>query len=300
MAGQTWATADDGAMSLGLIVPPALREVPPAELAGWAAGAGFAAIDADAEDGDEVAAALRDHGLRPGPMRVRASLADSDPGTRAAAVETALRAIERAVDLGVGTVWTLARNFRNDASQRENFAAAVPSLAEVARHAERRGIRVAIENCPFHGQNPICTPEAWDALFARLPSAALGVCLDPSHCVWQGIDYLRAAREYGPRVFHVHAKDAEVLPEGRYRYGVEGPQIEDLGEAGGWPREGWWRYRLPGLGAVDWNAFVSALADAGYGGAISVEHEDPLWGGSAERVRRGLERARAYLGRFVP
>lgn len=288
-------------MKLSMIVPPALADLPPADLAAWAAAAGFDAIDAEAETGPETVAALAAAGLALGPLRIRASLADSDAATRAEAVETACRGIDRAVALGLETVWTLPRNVRNDASPRDNFAAALDALPPVVAQAERRGVRIAIENCPFDGQNPVCTPEAWDALFARIPSDALGICLDPSHCVWQGIDYGRAIREYGARVHHVHAKDTELLAEGQYRFGVAGPQFGDADEAeDGWPRHGWWRHRLPGLGAVDWPAFVTALADLGYAGPISVEHEDPLWGGSPERVQRGLAQARAYLGRFVP
>ena len=58
---------------------------------------------------------------------------------------------------------------------------------------------------------------------------------------------------------------------------------------------GWWRYRLPGSGQIDWRAFLAALAAAGYDGVVSVEHEDPVWTGSVERVTRGLELARDAL-----
>lgn len=286
-------------MHLSMIIPPALKQLPLTDLALWAAGAGFAAIDAEVEWRPADAEAIRAAGVAPGPMRIRASLADSDPATRRAARDEACAAIDRALTLGLRTVWTLPRNFRNDRSQRENYAAALESLRVVAAHAERRGVRIAIENCPFDGQNAICTPEAWDALFAALPSEALGLCLDPSHCVWQGIHWLRAARDYARRLYHVHAKDAEIVTEGLYRFGVEGPQLGDPGREDGWPRHGWWRHRLPGLGAVDWNAFVTVLADQGYDGAVTVEHEDPLWGGSAARVQRGLANSCAHLAQFI-
>ena len=287
-------------MRLSFIIPPKLQALPLAELAVWAAGAGFAAIDAEADWTAESLAALRAAGVAAGPMRLRASLADSDQATRRAAVETARAAIERAVELGLDTVWTLPRNFRNDRPQRDNFAAACETLPDVAAYAERRGVRIAIENCPFDGQNAVCTPEAWDALFAAIHSDALGICMDPSHCIWQGIDWRRATREYAGRIYHVHAKDTELIGEGLYRYGVAGPQIETPRQEDGWPRHGWWRHRLPGLGAVDWNAFITTLADCGYDGAVTVEHEDPLWGGSPERVQRGLANAREHLARFIP
>lgn len=286
-------------MYLSLIIPPRLAGMAATDLAAWAGAAGFAAIDSEPEHDAAWGRALAGHGLRPGPMRIRASLADSDPAARRQALDLACAGVERAAALGLDTVWTLPRNFRNDASPRANFAAARASLAELAGCAERHGVRVAIENCPFEGQNVICTPEAWDALFAAVPGPSLGLCLDPSHCVWQGIDYVRAARAYAGRIYHVHAKDAEIVGEGLFRYGVEGPRLEEPGDEDGWPRHGWWRYRLPGLGAVNWNALLTQLADGGYRGAVSAEHEDPLWGGDAGRVRRGLAQAGAYLARYI-
>lgn len=277
-----------------MIIPATLNDSPATEFGAWAADAGFDAVDAEMHHDATFAGAMRNNGLRFGPMRIRASLADSDQRTRTVAVETAMRHIDRAVELGVTTAWTLPRNFRNDASSRENFAAAIASLREIVAHAESCGVRIAIENCPFEGQNPVCTPEAWDALFAAIPSEALGLCLDPSHCVWQGIDYLRAVREYSPRLYHVHAKDTEILPEGSFRYGIAGPQLEEP-DSSSLPGAGWWRHRLPGSGDVDWIRFLTVLDEVGYGGMVSVENEDPLWAGGPERVRQGLAESARYL-----
>lgn len=226
-------------IQLSLILPPALQGLPPTDLATWATNVGFGAINAELDfDGATVAAfAAADLGL--GPLRIKASLADSDRATRLAAAEAFCAGIDRTVALGLDTVWTVPRNFRNDATPRGNFAALRETLPPVVAHAERRGVRIAIENCPFEGENVICTPEAWDAFFALLPSPNLGLCLDPSHCVWLGIDYLRVVRDYAPRLFHLHAKDAELLPEGQYRYGTLGPQLTELGLEDIWPRHGW-------------------------------------------------------------
>jgi len=58
---------------------------------------------------------------------------------------------------------------------------------------------------------------------------------------------------------------------------------------------GWWRYRVPGLGQVDWVRLVDAMYEGGFDGVLSVEHEDPVWGGTEERVEAGLEVARRTL-----
>jgi sugar phosphate isomerase/epimerase len=56
---------------------------------------------------------------------------------------------------------------------------------------------------------------------------------------------------------------------------------------------------VPGLGEVDWTAFVDALYESGYEGFVSVEHEDPVWEGSPEKVRQGLVIAYRTLAPLV-
>jgi sugar phosphate isomerase/epimerase len=287
-------------MKLSFILPRALSTDPDPALAAWMVRAGFDLVDTEAEWSDAGIAAVQDAGVILGPLRVRASLADSDATSRKQAIDDACAALDRAQALGLSIVWTLTRNFRNDTSQRENFVRALETLPEVVHHAESVGVRIAIENCPFSGQNPVCTPEAWDALFAAIPSDHLGICFDPSHCIWQGIDIDRVIREYGHRFVHLHAKDTEVLANGLFRFGVEGPQIGNTEVEDGWTKHGWWRHRLPGLGAVDWNRMIGAVIDRGYDGAITIEHEDPIWSGSPDLIRRGLERSRTYLSTLIP
>jgi sugar phosphate isomerase/epimerase len=150
----------------------------------------------------------------------------------------------------------------------------------VAELAEQCGVRVAFENwmgfwgqLPFKPRNMGGAPDTWDAWFRAVPSQALGIEFDPSHLYWQGIDYLRALREYKDHIYHVHAKDTEMLPERRYRGGVNGD---------------YFRFRIPGYGAIDWVAFISALDEIGYTGGVAIEHEDPIYSG--ERFDEGLIR----------
>ena len=58
---------------------------------------------------------------------------------------------------------------------------------------------------------------------------------------------------------------------------------------------GWWRYRIPGLGQVDFRDYVDALYEGGFDGVLSVEHEDPVWGGTPEMVEAGLRIAHTNL-----
>jgi sugar phosphate isomerase/epimerase len=43
-----------------------------------------------------------------------------------------------------------------------------------------------------------------------VPSDHLGLKIEPSHCVRQGIDYVKAVYDFGSKIFHVHATDMEI------------------------------------------------------------------------------------------
>lgn len=135
----------------------------------------------------------------------------------------------------------------------------------LAAYAEERGVRIAFETAGRGGPegNLAHSPELWDWMFEAVPSPALGLCFDPSHLVWLGIPHPPdVIRTYGSRIFQVDGKDTEILHSRLHRQGILG--------------SGWWRYRLPGWGVLDWRAIFSALRDVSYDGIIAIENEDPL------------------------
>jgi sugar phosphate isomerase/epimerase len=127
------------------------------------------------------------------------------------------------------------------------------------------------------------TPAVWEQMFELVDSPVLGLEFDPSHLVWQGIDWEQALKRCAKRVHHAHAKDTEIH--------------RDRLERDGFFSTGWWRYRLPGYGCIDWHRFTSMLKEEGFEGALSVEHEDPVFTG--ERWNEGLEKAHDYLRPLV-
>lgn len=177
------------------------------------------------------------------------------------------RAIKLARALGCAVVSGMTGR-DNEASVDDNLPVFREYFEPITRIAEENGVRIALENWPgsvlghgpYRWTNLATTPELWDKLLETVPSPALGLEYDPSHLVWQGIDYLQAIRVYGERIYHVHAKDI-VIDEARLkRVGVHG--------------RGWWRFVIPGLGQIDWPALFDALKDVGYDGDMAVEHED--------------------------
>lgn len=217
---------------------------------------------------------------------------DPDPQHRRVVVEHLKRVLDAARLLGVGVVNTFIG--RDPARALEEQWPLVRELwTDVLRHAEAVGVRVGIENCPMlfsrdewpGGKNLAVSPAVWQKLFEVLPSPNLGLNFDPSHLIWQHIDYVRCIREFGSRIVHVHAKDTRIDREKLYDVGILGL--------------GWQTAKLPGLGEVDWSAFFAALTDAGYRGPVCIEVEDRAYEGSLEDRQRALRQSKRYLEQFT-
>jgi sugar phosphate isomerase/epimerase len=205
----------------------------------------------------------------------------ASPARVTAAYERVFEAAER---LGVRTIASMS-GFDANRDWAGNVQLFAERFGPVAETAEARGLRIAFEpwmgfggRLPFKPTNMGGSPDTWDTWFGAVPSKALGLEFDPSHLYWQGIDHMRALREYKDRIFHVHAKDTEMLPERRYRGGVNGS---------------YFRFRIPGYGAINWTEFISGLHEINYDGGIAIEHEDDVYSG--DRFDEGLVRGRHVL-----
>lgn len=169
--------------------------------------------------------------------------------------------------------------------QPEKSLAACVELAKVfLEEAEKYNVRLCWENCPMMG-NIATSPDMWQALFEQLNSDRIGLCYDPSHLVWQGIDPYENIFQFKDKIFLVHAKDTHV-------------DHKKLNRCGVLQNSKWWQHRLPGLGDLDWNRIVDSLYQIHYDGAITIEHEDPVWSGSEEKVKRGILKTRDHVSQF--
>jgi sugar phosphate isomerase/epimerase len=214
--------------------------------------------------------------------------------TRRAEIAAHVRAnIDAAALLGVECVGTFVGRHPG-LTVKENIALAERELPPLVAYAGERGVKIIIENCVMEGWHPdgypgnlAYSPELWEWMFG------LGLYLnyDPSHLLWLGIDPVTALKPYLDRIPHAQAKDAQLDPRARDRYGFFG---RAAARADGWD-SGWWRYRVPGLGDVDWRRIVDTLYEGGFTGVLSVEHEDPVWSGDVRRVTQGLEIAHRTL-----
>lgn len=216
-----------------------------------------------------------------------------DPEQRAQINGHVEKCIEAAALLGCPTVGTF---IGRDPSKpvADNLTEAARIFTPLVERAGERNVRIVIENCVMEGWHPdgypgnlAYSPELWEWMF----SLGLYLNYDPSHLMWMGIDPVAALRPYVDRVAHAQAKDIELFPDKRNRYGWPGISVN---RPDPWD-VGWWRYRVPGLGQVDWTRVVDALYEGGFDFVLSVEHEDPLWGGTEDRIETGLRVAHRTL-----
>jgi sugar phosphate isomerase/epimerase len=200
----------------------------------------------------------------------------------------AREAIDSAAAQGVPTLTTIIGRAPGRNGD-ENIALFGDLFTPLAIYAETKNVRLAFENWPRNGTMLATTPEMWDAMFSAVPSPALGLCYDPSHLYWQGIEYIQPLWDFQDRIYHAHAKDTEILPTAHNRYGIYGRQLAVTEPSS------WWRYRLPGYGEVDWQRYLDTLYQIGYDDVLSVEHEDPVWSATDNRALRGLQLTRQFL-----
>ena len=246
---------------------------------------GFAAAEVE-----RIHALANRHGVAISGLGYYPNPLDPNSEARRFCIDHLKQVITAASMLGVGVVNTfIGRDpFR---SVPANWTLVEEIWPDIVRHAVASQVKVGIENCPMlftldewpGGKNLAVSPALWRRLFEFLP--ALGLNYDPSHLVWQHIDYVRCIREFGNKIVHVHAKDARIDADNLYEYGVLGL--------------GWHTPKLPGLGDVNWGAVFSALTDAGYTGAVCIEVEDRAYEGSVNDRKRALRQSRRYMRQFI-
>jgi sugar phosphate isomerase/epimerase len=204
------------------------------------------------------------------------------------------KVIDASAALGVGLVNTFIG--RDPAlSVDANWPRMLEVWRPLVAYAEEQGVKIGIENCPMlfsadewpGGKNLATTPAIWRRLFHEISSPSLGLNFDPSHMIWQQMDYIAPLAEFKDRIFHVHAKDARIDRAALDQHGVLSyPKL-------------WHTPKIPGLGDVRWGAFFGALSDAGYQGHVAIEVEDRAFESSLELRLDSLVISRRYLLQYI-
>lgn len=275
------------------------------EVACWPAGkgerryAGTSHIDVervldDAEYARHITDYAKEKGVEISSLAFYPNTMDANLEKRAANISHLNKMIEASAKLGVGMVTTfIGRDQAKTVEANLELVREIwPPILEKAREL---GVKVAIENCPMlfgsdqwpGGQNLMTTPANWRKIFEILPYDNFGINYDPSHFVWQMIDYIKPLYEFRDKIFHVHYKDIKLYPDRLQEVGIMGYPLDFMSP------------KLPGLGDVDWGKYVSALTDIGYKGYTCIEVEDKAFEDSEEAVLKSLRLSKNYLRNFV-
>lgn len=302
-------------MKLGLLTAP-FPDTALDEVADWARSADFEAleiacwpktsgasrryagtshidVDVSAAQARDIADELAGKGLAISGLGFYPNPLHPDRAHREAVIDHLKKVIVLASRMGVPLVNTFCGG---DASKTvdANWEDAQKVWPAIIADAREHGVKLAFENCPMifsydewpGGHNIAYSPYIWRRILEAW-GGDVGMNFDPSHLVWQMIDKERFIREFGPHMFHVHAKDLMIDHDGLYERGILSAGI------------GWQVPRMPGLGDIDWNRIFSGLYRAGYDGPVIIEHEDRRFEGTDEKVKRGFLLARDVLSPFI-
>ena len=207
-----------------------------------------------------------------------------------------IKELIRAADLlDVGVVNTfIGRDWTK--SVEANWPRFMEVWPPIIDFAEEHDVKIGIENCPMAftedewpgGKNLARGPKIWRRMFSDIDSDHFGLNYDPSHMVWQQMDYLQPLREFADKLFHIHAKDVRVDRHRLNDVGIMATPLE------------FHTPKLPGLGEIEWGAFFSVLTDTGYDGPVCIEVEDRAYEGSLEARKGALVQAGRFLRQFMP
>jgi sugar phosphate isomerase/epimerase len=219
---------------------------------------------------------------------------DADLEKRKANIDHLMKVIAASAKLGVNMVTTFIGRDQSKTVE-ENIELFKTIWPPIIRYAEQQKVKIAIENCPMlfgteqwpGGQNLATTPKIWRELFKIIPSESFGINYDPSHFVWQMMDYTRPLYEFKDRIFHVHFKDIKLFPEKLNDCGIMAYPLDYMSP------------KLPGLGDVDWGRFISALTDIGYDGYACIEVEDRAFESSREKILSSLDISKKHVSQFI-
>ena len=273
------------------------------ELACWPVGkaerryAGVSHIDIEGLNEEKIQYILKycsDRNVEISSLAFYPNTMDPNPEARQASINHLMKLIDASAALGVNMVTTFIGRDQSK-SVEENLKLVGEIWPPILRHAEEKNVKVAIENCPMlfgedqwpGGQNIMTSPVLWRKIFDILKSDNLGINYDPSHFVWQMMDYIAPIYEFRDKIFHVHFKDIKLYPEKLKKCGVMAYPLDYMSP------------KIPGLGDINWSKFVSALTDIGYDGAAVLEIEDKSFENSKQDIIDSILLSKRYMSQFV-
>jgi len=256
--------------------------------------AGITHIDVDALDADYTRRYLKEKNVSISALGYYPNPLDADEEKRTFYINHLKKVISAAGLLKIPVVNTFIGRSQHQ-NLEQNIALFKKYWPPIIEHARKNNVKIGIENCPMfftadewpNGKNIAISPAIWQQLFTIADSDFIGLNYDPSHFIWQQMDYLLPLKEFGHKLFHIHLKDAKVYPEKLNQVGIMATPLE------------YHSPKLPGYGDINWAAFFAALKKSGYKGPVVIEFEDKEFETSIELVTKGLIETRDYIKQFL-
>jgi len=229
---------------------------------------GYAGVEVDrrrdvAMPGPALRALLEKSGLRAAcVMGADPGLAEEDAARRRERIEHLKDTVLWATEVGAGIVETVPMWRGPQEGWQPAFDHAVESLIEAGKFAGEHGVVIAIESVNRGETRLVVTLAQAVAMAKAINSPHVRVMGDTHHMHMVELDLGRAIREAGNWLAHFHFSDSDRLP--------------------------------PGLGSMDLKTVVSALAETGYAGALSLAEVRPV-GDREISARHSLEYTRALI-----
>lgn len=248
------------------------------------------------EEIEKVKSTLASKGMNVSALQINGSHIDARPEVRQRENEYFAKAIEMAGKLGVPYIGTQSGKDESKPFPQQVDAIVRTYQEKYFANCEKYKVRILWEPWPG-GANIATSPVGFEALFKAFhDSPYVGLQYDPSHLVWQMMDPIQTARDFADKIYDVHLKDTEIRWDILRRGGIQPVD-----------RAHWWSYRIPGMGSIKWSEFFSVLESVGYQGAMSIEHEDPLYGAGTNHgpdfspeFQVGFVMSKRYLNQYVP
>lgn len=246
------------------------------------------------EKADEIKAYCKKKGVEISSLAYYPNTLEPNLEKRQSYIDHLYKLMDASVMLDVNMITTfVGRDPKKSVS--ENLEIVKEVWPPIVKYAEEKGVKIGIENCPMlftedewpGGQNLMTSPANWRKVFEIIDSPNFGINYDPSHFVWQQIDYIKPIYEFKDKIFHVHYKDIKVFKDKLADVGTMATPLEYMSP------------KLPGLGDVDWGKYVSALTDIGYDGYTCIEVEDKAFEKSLDDAKKAVILSAKYLRNFV-
>lgn len=205
-----------------------------------------------------------------------------------------LKVIDASALLGINKTMTFIGNDWTK-SVDDNWPRFKEIWGPILKYATEKGVQVGIENCAMFftddewpaGKNIAYSPKIWRRMFAEFDTPYFGLNYDPSHLIWMQMNHIKPLKEFAHKLFHCHAKDVK----------VDYDRLDDVGTMAN-PLE-YHDPRIPGRGDIDWKAYVQALKECGFDGALCIEVEDSDYEDSLETRKQSIVDAGNHLRPFV-